>query len=125
MESNGLNECDSYNTSIMIANYESNISDIINTLKTNTTAATNNGTDIKNIVESSVSTLNEVDKSMEQSRNKINDCIRMFKTKKDEPEDMDTSNLMFENAKIVHREIIYNRIQIIIYICLLLFFCLQ
>jgi len=93
-----------------------------------TTASTSNGSviDAKTIINSAITELQKQNKDMSNARKIVNDCINNFKDKLNQPEtnydNKNTSYLMFQNSRLLHQEIIYNRIQLIIYIALLLSF---
>jgi uncharacterized membrane-anchored protein len=82
--------------------------------------------DINIIIEEAIKQLKSTDKSMADARKIVNDCINNYKQKMNQPEtnydDKNTTYIMLENSLLVHQEIIYRRIQMIVYICGLIYF---
>ena len=114
----GFEMCDVYVTSDMLSSYKTNITKIVDNLKTNVT----NNIDITDVVNAANKTLTDIDTQMSLSRSRINECIDFFRKKRGQPENDDTktSYTLLENTKMLHKEIILNRIQIIVYIIALI-----
>lgn len=113
--------CDISVTSDMLASYQANISAVVESLKAVTISADN--TKLQLTVSDATATLANIDAKMAESRGKINDCINTFKQKETpNPDNKNTSYLMLENTTLLHKDIIMNRIQIIVYTVLIIFF---
>jgi len=121
----GFEVCDIYVTSDMLSTYKTNISSIVDKLKVDVT----NNIDITDVVNAANATLTDIDTKMALSRTRINECIDFFKKKRGQPEndDTQTSYTLLENTKMIHKEIILNRIQIIVYIfaLIIIFYILE
>ena len=113
--------CNNVVSDTQLAEFKKNINKVI----AGVTAAASGGViDIKLIIEQSIQQLQIANKSILDARNIVNDCINTYKQKMNQPEtnDKNTSYIMLENSQLLHQEIIYRRIQLIIYICGLLYF---
>jgi len=115
--------CNNVVSDTQLAEYKKNINKVI----AGVTAAASGGViDINLIIEESIKQLKIANKSILDARNIVNDCINNYKQKMNQPEsnydDKNTSYIMLENSQLLHQEIIYRRIQLIIYICGLLYF---
>ena len=112
--------CNNIISDTQLESYKTNINNII----AGVTAA-GGMIDIKIIIEESIKQLQSTNKSITDARNIVNECINNYKQKMNQPEtnyDKNTSYILLENSQLLHQEIIYRRIQMIIYICGLMYF---
>ena len=114
--------CNNIVSDTQIAEYKKNIDKII----AGVTAAAAGMIDVNIIVEESIKQLQSTNKTISDARKIVNDCINNYKQKMNQPEstydDKNTSYIMLENSQLLHQEIIYRRIQTIIYIGGLMYF---
>ena len=114
--------CNNIVSDTQLAEYKKNINKII----AGVTAAAAGMIDVNIIVEESIKQLQSTNKTISDARKIVNDCINNYKQKMNKPEsnydDKNTSYMMLENSQLLHQEIIYRRIQILIYIGGLMYF---
>jgi len=113
--------CNNIVSDTQLALYRKNINNIIAGVK-----AAGDMIDLNIIIEESIKQLQSANKTISDARKIVNDCINNYKQKTNQPEtnydDKNTSYVMLENSQLLHQEIIYRRIQTILYICGLLYF---
>lgn len=80
--------------------------------------------DMSSIITGANSALDAIDNAIANNIQLSQQCINRFKNINTEKkyDDINTSQAMLENSQLTHKEIIYSRIQIIIYIIALLYF---
>ena len=113
--------CNNVVTTAQITTFRNKIDSII------TAAAGLNGNVIdSNIILETINQLKTVDNDISDARVIVNDCINNFKKSMNQPvtnyDDKNTSYVMLKESQIIHEEIIYNRIQLVIYIILICVF---
>lgn len=114
--------CNNVVSDTQLAAFKANLNKII----AGVTAAASGVIDINIIIEQSIKQIQAANKSIIDARKVVNDCINTYKQTMNQPEtnydDKNTSYIMLENSQLLHQEIIYRRIQLIIYICGLMYF---
>lgn len=106
-------------STVNLDTYKNTIQEIYETVKTSDSIDSG-------VITSAISELDVQNGEITKIREIIKDCISNFKIKRNQPEanydNKNTSYLMLQNSQSLYQEIIYTRIQLIIYIVGLLYF---
>ena len=105
---------------------ENQITEIAESLRNVVVFVTNSSdlNDMGKTIGVAITNLDNINNNINDEAARLKDCMKRFKTTTPEIkyDDLNTSHMMLENSQSYHTDIIYSRIQIIIYIIGLLYF---
>ena len=123
------NICGQSVSSATLKTYKTNITQIIDTVTNQVLIQLNNGGNNVDLsaIANAIAALETTQQQIQETKEQIAQCFNYYKNSRngletDDPETMRTAHIMEGDTKVTHTEIIYYRIEIIVYIGLLAYF---